>query len=385
MPTVKRLVTKAWDFDGQSDFSNPFHSFLYTLALAYGGAVRLRNILYDAGLLGVKRLPRPVVSVGNITAGGTGKTPMVICLTKLLQERGYHPAVLSRGYRGKGKGKVNIVFDGIHATASPDEAGDEPFLIASSAGTPVLTGADRFAAGRHAVERLGADILVLDDAFQHRRLFRDVDILLLDADKPFGNRCLLPRGPMREPVNGLKRADIIVLTGSDENSGKSPAEEELRAKYPGIPVFQAVRQPKEIIPLSGGFFPSMQANPPASFPSSPQKRELGFPPDTLRGRRVCAFAGIANPDSFRKTLASLGAETVAFLAFPDHHRYRVEDIEAVRKAAEKGKCEITLTTEKDGVKLRDFPSTGIHALRVEMSVTDGAGELVDAVLERLGR
>jgi len=380
---VKRLVTKAWNFDGQSDFSNPFHSFLYTLSLAYGGAVRLRNVLYDGGLLGVKRLPRPVVSVGNVTAGGTGKTPMVIFLTKLLRERGCRPAVLSRGYKGKGEGRVGVVSDGNHITASPAEAGDEPFLIASSTGAIVLTGADRFATGLHAVERLGADILVLDDAFQHRRLFRDVDILLLDADKPFGNRCLLPRGPMREPVNGLKRADIIVLTGSGENSGKSPVEEELRAKYSGIPVFRAVRQPKEIVPLSGGFFPPMQANPPESFPSSPQKREPGFPPDTLHGRRVCAFAGIANPDSFRKTLASLGAEIAAFLAFPDHHRYRVEDIEAVRKAAEKGKCEIILTTEKDGVKLRGFPSTGIHALRVEMSVTDGAGELVDAVLERL--
>lgn len=382
---MKRIVTKAWDFDGQSDFSNPFHSFLYTLSLAYGGAVRLRNVLYDGGLLGVKRLPRPVVSVGNITAGGTGKTPMVIFLTKLLRERGYRPAVLSRGYRGKGEGRVNVVSDGDHVTASPAEAGDEPFLIASSTGAAVLTGADRFATGSHAVERLGADILVLDDAFQHRRLFRDVDILLLDADRPFGNRCLLPRGPLREPVNGLIRADMIVLTRSGEDSGESPVEGELRAKYPGIPVFRAVRQPKEIVPLSAGSFPPIQADPLESSPSSPQKREQGFPSESLQGRRVCAFAGIANPDSFRKTLASLGAETVAFLTFPDHHRYRVEDIEAVRKAAEKGKCEITLTTEKDGVKLRGFPTAGIHALRVEMSVTGGAGEFVEAVLERLGR
>jgi len=157
----------------------------------------------------------------------------------------------------------------------------------------------------------------------------------------------------------------------------------LRAKYSGIPVSGPSDSRRKSSPCPAGSSRPCRRTRRSLFLLPPQKREPGFPPDTLHGRRVCAFAGIANPDSFRKTLASLGAEIAAFLAFPDHHRYRVEDIEAVRKAAEKGKCEIILTTEKDGVKLRGFPSTGIHALRVEMSVTDGAGELVDAVLERL--
>jgi tetraacyldisaccharide 4'-kinase len=420
MSKLKQIVTKAWNADSRSDFSNPVHSLLYTCSLIYGGIVRLRNLFYDRGAFAAKRLPCPVVSIGNITAGGTGKTPMVIMIAKLLKNSGYHPAVLSRGYAGKNEKQVNVVSDGSRIFGNPDDTGDEPFLIAASAGVPMLTGADRFAAGSQAVAQMGADVLVLDDAFQHRGLHRDLNILLLDAERPFGNGCLLPRGSLREPRGALKRADMIVLTRSGDGGEKSPLEEELENEFPDIPVFRAGRRPKAVIPLSSPPFisaPSTAVKPTSTAAPSPDAtvvlsqskddsrgssstlnqektvetlrqdqsdNEGVSPPDFIRGKRVCAFAGIANPDSFRKTVESLGAEVVVFYSFPDHHHYTRAEIEAVRQSAQELRAEITLTTEKDGVKLPglDLPLADIYALKIEMTVTKEK-EFNGTVLARL--
>ncbi|MBU0575377.1 MAG: tetraacyldisaccharide 4'-kinase, partial [Proteobacteria bacterium] len=160
---------------------------LRLLSLPYGAAVAARNRLYDRGLLRQQKLPCPVISLGNLTVGGTGKTPTVIFIANLLNERGYHPAVLSRGYGGSTRAPVNVVSDGKRILMGWREAGDEPVLIARAApGIPVLTGSRRLLTGRAAIETFGADILILDDAFQHRPLFRGIDMVLLDAARPFG-------------------------------------------------------------------------------------------------------------------------------------------------------------------------------------------------------
>jgi tetraacyldisaccharide 4'-kinase len=375
MKNIQDTLTKIWNDDRQSDFSNPFCSFLYTLSLPYGGAVRFRNYLYDKGLLETKKLPCPVVSVGNLTVGGTGKTPMVILLANLLQKKGYRPAVLSRGYAGRNRQKSNVITDGQNILLGPDDAGDEPFLIAAStSGVPVLTGRDRYSAGKHALDRLGANVLVLDDAFQHRQVFRDMNILLLDAERPFENGCILPRGPLREPSSSLKRADLIVLTRADEKI-PSTFNLDLDREFPEIPVFKARHRPEGLckihFPYPGG--------------RDERKGETTLPPDFLRGKRVFAFAGIAHPQSFRKTIESLGAEVVAFKTYPDHHHYTPADMEDILKVSRDDTAEIILTTEKDGVKLAGLSDAvpNIYMLRIEMEILSESKKFEDTVLARL--
>ncbi len=375
MVKLKQIVTNIWTDDRQSDFSNPLCSFLYTCSLIYGGIVRLRNVLYDSGVIETKRLPCPVVSVGNLTVGGTGKTPMVIMLATLLKDKGYRPAVLSRGYGGEKSGKIDVVSDGECILLGPDEAGDEPVLIAASTHqVPVLTGADRFTSGQYAVDYLKADVLLLDDAFQHRRLHRDLNILLLDAARPFGNGSILPRGPLREPRSALNRADMVVLTRMDEKN-QSPLESDLEREFPGMPVFKAVHRPAGLCKIR---FPSLGGR-------DEREGEIILSPDFLKNKRVFAFAGIAQPDSFKKMIESLGAEIAAFRAFPDHHRYSATDMDDILRASRESGAEIILTTEKDGVKLPELkePLPDLYMLRIEMDILSDQEKMADLILARL--
>ncbi|MEI7639207.1 MAG: tetraacyldisaccharide 4'-kinase [Syntrophus sp. (in: bacteria)] len=299
-------------------------------SFAYGAIVALRNKLYDRGILRQVKLPCPVISIGNITAGGTGKTPMTVLTANGLKARGFRPAVLSRGYGGRLTTSGNVVSDGTGILLGPDAAGDEPVLIATAApGIPVLTGPDRCVSGKFAIEKFGADVLVLDDAFQHRRLFRDVNIVLLDKDRPFGNGRLLPAGPLREPPAALNRADVIVETGISrgEKERKKPAVPD------SIPVFRARYQPLEIIQGSYNQI---------------------LPPGVLQGKKIYAFTGIAAPDKFRATLEEMGAKIIKFLAFPDHYFYKQADVQAIAREAKALNAEMLITTEKDGVKLLKF-------------------------------
>ncbi len=193
--SVEEMVQGIWNEARPEGRTAVPRAILRLLSLPYGAAVALRNHLYDRELLRPTKLPCPVVSVGNLTVGGTGKTPTVILLAALLKEHGYRPAVLSRGYGGHAKASVNVVSDGNRVLLGWREAGDEPVLIAGALpGIPVLTGPKRSLTGKAAVERFGADILILDDAFQHRSLFRDIDIVLIDAARPFGNGFSSPGG-----------------------------------------------------------------------------------------------------------------------------------------------------------------------------------------------
>ena len=216
---MEALIRNMWG-DPRNEIRKPLHIFFYLLSLPYGGAVRARNRLFDLGVLRQEKVGCPVVSVGNLTVGGTGKTPMVILLAGMLRDRGMRPAVLSRGYGGKSTSDVLVVSDGSQILAGPEEAGDEPVLIARRLkGIPVLAGAKRALTGRYARENFGVDVMVLDDGFQHRWIHRDLDIVLLDSRQPLGNGLLLPRGPLREPPSALERAGVVVFTRSEDSTG----------------------------------------------------------------------------------------------------------------------------------------------------------------------
>lgn len=330
---------------------------LRPLSAAYGAAVAARNHLYDRGFLKAKRLPCPVISVGNITAGGTGKTPTVILLAELLKAAGRRPAVLSRGYGGSARGQVNVVSDGARTLLSWTEAGDEPVLIARrTEAVPVLVGPRRAPLGYAALDRFGADCLILDDGFQHRSLARDMDIVLVEAARPFGNGRLLPAGPLREPPAALARADLVVAVGK----GEPPPE-----YFAGRRLLRAARRPLDLTEAVTG-------------------RTL--PLSSLAGKRVLAFAGIGSPGPFFRGLSELGAELVCGLAFADHHPYCRADLQALSAKAGEKAAELIVTTEKDWIRLEGLPDlpAGLAVLRIAMEVRP-EDEFAAAVLSGLGR
>ncbi|MBN2517161.1 MAG: tetraacyldisaccharide 4'-kinase [Deltaproteobacteria bacterium] len=360
--TVRKILHEERDTGGLS----PFLCFLTMLSVLYSGVIGLRNHLYNIGLLNIKKLSCKVISVGNITVGGTGKTPMVIMLAQFLKENGYKPVILSRGYGGKRKQAINVVSDGKNIFMGPARAGDEPLLIAQSLdGVPVVTGAERCLTGTYAVEQFGADVVILDDAFQHRALHRDVDVVLLDRNRPFGNRSLLPAGTLREPLKALRRSDIVVLTGIEGSQMESSQRSLVEGHTGHVPIFDGYRRPKNII-----------------------KADMGhkYPLDYLYGKKVCAFAGIAEPEYFETMITALSGYEAEFIPFPDHHVYTTEDIEKIKNISKECSAQLILTTEKDAIKLIDFEDfcRNIYVLRIEMSVSPFQDTFLNTIQGKLG-
>jgi len=326
---------------------------LFPLSFLYEMAVRIRNYLYDRGHLPTYRLPCPVISIGNLTVGGTGKTPLTVMVARIVKEAGYLPAIISRGYKGKGEKGVNIVAAEEEILLPPSVAGDEPALMASKLrGIPVLTGHDRVKVGEIAVKTFSPDCLICDDTFQHRRLHRDLDILLIRAKHPFGNGRLLPAGPLREPKEAMNRANVIIFT--------------LKGEEP-FPTFTDLPTPNFIARLEAKDL---------FIPSTGESRPLSF----LAGKRVCAFAGIAEPASFARTLREQGAEPVSFLPFPDHYPYTTKDMKKIEAIAEEARADIICTTEKDAVRISDFPH---FVLRTEMKIRKGKDRFTELILSTI--
>jgi len=316
--------------EGKSRFFS-FGNLLFAISLLYGGVVKLREILYKKGVLKSKRLPCKVISVGNLTVGGTGKTPMTIYLANKLTRRGYKVAVISRGYGGGAEKSGGIVSDGQVIFMDPQMAGDEPFLIARNLkNVPVVVGQNRFSAGMSAIRHFSPDVIILDDAFQHLQLERDIDLVLLDSRCPFGNGHLLPRGPLREPLSALLRADAFIFTRSDH------------INTPPISHFS--------LPTSHSFLTS---HVPYLYKLTGEKDSdsESYYISMLKGQKAYAFSGIAKNDDFRRTIAELGCELVGFSAFPDHHRYSDKDFELISRSAKAAKADILVTTEKDEVRI----------------------------------
>ncbi|HQB39444.1 MAG TPA: tetraacyldisaccharide 4'-kinase [Deltaproteobacteria bacterium] len=320
----------------QSPLARLLKLLLIPPALIYAAVTYLRALAYRCGIFNVKRLPRPVISVGNLTVGGTGKTPVTIHIARFLISKGIRPAVLSRGYGGSLEGKTAIVSDGRQLQLTPAECGDEPFLLASSVpGLMVVIGADRHAAGQLAMQALQPDIFILDDAFQHLKLHRDLNILLMDYQRPLGNGWSLPAGLLREPSGAQSRADLLIRTRAPEHG---------EADIPtaaGKAVLTASHRLSGLVPLSGG--------PLLEF-------------DRFKGRKVLAFAGIAEPEPFFQALAEQGLQIVARIPFADHATYDEKQTDQLTAAFAASGAELAVTTEKDGVKLAHLPD----ALKVQV-------------------
>jgi tetraacyldisaccharide 4'-kinase len=297
----------------------------------YGTGVRLRLWAYKRKLFKREKLPGFVLSIGNLTVGGTGKTPAVMTLAKWARDQGHRVAVLSRGFGGRYRGELLEVSDGTHVDANPRSAGDEPCLLAAKlSGVPVIISRKRLLAGSFAREKFGCDFFILDDGFQHLELKRDLDIVLMDASKPFGNGHLLPWGPLREPVSQLRRADAFIFTHVGEDGAGSQAKEFLKERFPETPVSCARHLPDKVV-----------------FPVSKKTHEPAF----LKGKRVLAFCGIARPDMFRETISKLGVDIAYFKVFKDHYRFKWNDMGNLMELKEKYDAQILLTTEKDWVRL----------------------------------
>jgi tetraacyldisaccharide 4'-kinase len=304
---------------------------LVPLSHAYGLAMRLRGVLYARGLLARRSLPCRAISVGNLTVGGTGKTPVVIAMANAFAERGHRVGVASRGYRRRSVATLLEVSDGRSIQGTPDETGDEPVLIAERCpGVPVAVGADRHQVGRYLVDRFDIGTLILDDGFQHLGLHRDLDVLILDATAPFGNGYLLPRGRLREPLSAMARASAVLITRACQAERLDDLKAAVRAVHSAVPIWVTDFAPSALIHVSG--------------------KEM-LDSATLKGARVLAVSGIGNPESFRRLLLATGATVVDRCVFPDHHAYSQEDVQRVQRAAERAGADRIVTTEKDAVKL----------------------------------
>ncbi|MFB3885526.1 MAG: tetraacyldisaccharide 4'-kinase [Thermodesulfobacteriota bacterium] len=331
---------------------------LHLLSFPYGGWVRTRGLFYTLGLKRPKRLSSSVISVGNITVGGTGKTPLVMALAKGLAERGIPVAILSRGYKGT-KSFGSLVNKDQVFSLSPEESGDEPFLMAKSLqNIPVFVGKDRFVTGQMALQRFGVRGLILDDGYQHLQLYRDLNIVLIDSHFGFGDRHLLPRGILREPLSHLRRAHLFLLTKVEDPEECRPLETKLREIQPSSPIFHSHYEPLGLI--------------------GAQKEWEDLP--SLKGRKALAFSGIANPHYFSTLLERCGMEIMREVFFPDHHPYTARDMVLLEKQG-KG-ADWFVTTEKDMVKLErlDLVRLPIRALRIEARIWEEK-EFYQRVLE----
>ena len=281
-----------------------------------------------------------VISIGNLTVGGTGKTPMTIHLAGMIKQLGYHVGVISRGYRGSAEKIGGVVCDGRTIFMSPDIAGDEPFMIAQKLkSVPVLVGENRFETGMRAIREFEVDVILLDDGFQHLRLERDVNLVLLDCKSPFGNGHLLPRGILREPIASLFRGDAFVLTRYD--SFKDAAINTSNRLPPDKPVFISSHRPFVSHIFKGGDI-SVESDLPESSASNT---------DFLKGHPAVCFSGIARNDDFIHTIKNIGCAVTRVFSFPDHYRYSNQDLKKIATAAELTNAEFILTTAKDFVRI----------------------------------
>ena len=326
----------------------------------YSWLMSLREAFYKKGVLKQSRLSVPVVSVGNLTMGGTGKTPVTIYLGRLLAD--LSPVVVSRGYKSKRTSEIHTVSDGKDVCSNPEVSGDEPVLIAESLpGVPVLTSKKRSIAGQYAIDNLQAGLIILDDGFQHLALFRDLDIALFKVDTFLGNNRVFPGGDMREPLKALHRADCFMLTCVDEENRERALaiQNALEKRFPDKPVFLAAYQPTAAVG------PDMTIHDLSA----------------VTTQRLFAFCGLASPSSFERTLAEAGINSVGFRVFEDHHSYSSKELEELVQDARKSGASGLITTEKDMVKLKhvtwDFP---LFSLRMSVIPEEGFDGFV---LERL--
>ena len=309
--------------------------WLYWAAGPYELGIRLRAYGYARGWFPQRHLPVPVISIGNLTVGGTGKTPVVIEVTQWLLGSGKRVAVLSRGYRRTGHESQLFVSDGARMLATPEDAGDEPYLIAQRCPEAVVAvGADRYRLGRRVLETCPVDCIVLDDGFQHLALHRDVNLLLVDATDAHGLEQVLPAGRLREPLSAAKRATAVIITRAEQAAQVNDVMHRLRSVINPLPkTAQVVFRVTEVLSVSTGG---------------------SRPLEWCKGKRALVVSGVGHAASFRGTAEELGVTVLDELAYPDHHLYSIDDVGALRERAAELKADLVLTTEKDAGKIRPY-------------------------------
>ena len=350
--------------------------FLLLLSKVFAVAVKVRRFLYNVRLLRDSTLGVQVIAIGNLTVGGTGKTPVVEKFARELQNQGRTVAILSRGYRSKPPPLTRrlfnkmlfrddttpprVVSDGKSLLLDSETAGDEPYMLASNLkDVIVLVDKDRVKSGRYAIEKFGCDTLLLDDGFQYWKLAgRRRDIVLIDCQQPFGNELLLPRGTLREPPSHLARASTIFITKSDGNTARLRAR--IAKVNPSAGIIECIHHPLYFEDVFTG-----------------ERRGL----DLIPGRKIASLSGIAQPESFEKSLIKLGGELVYSKRFADHHRFTQQEVLNVVNRSKKRQAEAILTTQKDAVRFpkidrRDLP---IYFMRVEIKILSGAKDFHDCV------
>jgi len=339
---------------------------LSALSVGYRAALKVREAAYRLHVLATGRLACPVVSVGNVTLGGSGKTPVAELAARTLVELGGRPAVVSRGYGRHTRG-VHVVADREAIRLAAREAGDEPRLLAERLpGVPVVVGENRLTAGRVAVEHCGATVVVLDDGFQHRTLVKDLEIVVVNGRAPWGNARLFPRGMLREPLSALGRADLVVVTNPPGAAEVEVVTHEVRRHNPQAPVLTAAYDVVEAYDLDSG-------------------RRLTA--EALVGRRLLAFAGLGTPQGFADTLAAAGVRAPGLIEFPDHHWYVPDDVVSLARQAVAVGAEGLITTEKDAVRLRGLPApqVALWVLAVKPRITSGVDVWQQALRRALAR
>src|SRR5215470_969829 len=360
----------------QTKSAKVVRGFLHMLSRAYGAVIKARRFLYNVRILRDSTLGVQVIAVGNLTVGGTGKTPVVEKFASALRDQGRSVAILSRGYRSKPqpihKWFINkillrddttpprVVSDGKSLLLDSEMAGDEPYMLASNLkDVVVLVDKDRVKSGRYAIEKFGCDTLLLDDGFQYWKLSgRRRDIVLIDRQQPFGNEKLIPRGTLREPPSHLARASTIFITKSDGNTAE--LRRFISEVNPGAGIIECIHHPLYLEDVFTG-----------------QRLEIDF----LKGRKVASLSGIAQPESFEESLVELHAELVYAKRFADHHRFTQQEILNTINRSKKRQADTIITTQKDAVRFpkidrRDLP---IYFMRVEIKILSGANDFQDCV------
>jgi tetraacyldisaccharide 4'-kinase len=347
-------------------FASLLRPVLLILSEIYYLGLKIIQLLYKLRILRKARLKAKVISVGNLTVGGTGKTPAVEKITGLLQKRGRKVAILSRGYKGKiqnskckmqnSNSRVAVVTDEKKILLSVKEAGDEPYLLAQNlSGIPIVVGKNRIKSGNYCLANFDTKTFILDDGFQYQKLERNLDILLIDSLNPFGNGHLLPRGILREPLGSLKRADLFILTRTDQAGNLAGLKNRIRKINPLAPILESIHAP--------GYLEDLKS-----------KRRLDV--EFIKNKEVLALSSIAHPKSFEKTLKDLKAIIMKRLRYSDHHLYTKKDLKEITSNA-RG-C-LIVTTQKDGVRLEPLlENESILALRIELKITKG-----QEILERM--
>ena len=330
---------------------------LWIFSLAYAGVIQLVVVFYATGIFRAQRIQKPVISVGNLTWGGAGKTPLVILIAEFIKAKGLKPAILMRGYKGKNNVQGEMF-------------NDEALLLREALpDVPILVGKNRLQAANAALKEYPVDVFILDDGFQHRHLQRDCDIVAINATNPWGNGQLIPRGNLREPLSVLSRADLFVITKSDLGQDQVSAIKAKLAAIKNIPVIETVHQP-------------------AMFQDLCTSTQYAL--TTIREKSIVALSSIADPSSFRKTLESLGGKLQNVFTFDDHHWYQKEELQKIISDCQRLPNAVLITTAKDAVKLREYrdlfrAGPTCLVLKMKIQITKGNDEFfnrINFVLQR---